>query len=121
MLSSCKWLTYLPLPDEINMKQVAYSNILGCTLLSLVASKLVTLFSTKEGTFLRRNLLLIYGAMDIFLAGRSLMFEKEFHTAGATTKGLSFITLLEGTAFLYDAVFRERKVKASPTDGPKKQ
>ena len=82
-------------------------------MLGLAASKLTTLFSGKEGTFLRRNLLIAFGAVDIVMSTSMLRFERGFQVAGASVKGLSLLYFVEGAAFLYDALFRSRPVKPS--------
>jgi len=101
--------------------QVAYSNILGFALLTLVASKLTTLFSGKEGTYLRRNLLIVFGAMDIVMATSLLRFERGFKVSGASIKGLCLLTFTEGAVFLYDAFVRPRPRKPSSSAKDKGQ
>ena len=82
-------------------------------MLGLAVSKLTTLFSGKEGTFLRRNLLLAFGAVDIVMSTSLLQFEKGFQVAGASIKYFSFMQFVEGAVFLYDAMFRPRPTKPS--------
>ena len=82
-------------------------------MLGLAVSKLTTLFSGKEGTFLRRNLLLAFGAVDIVMSTSLLQFEKGFQVAGASIKYFSFLQFVEGAVFLYDAMFRPRPMKPS--------
>lgn len=84
---------------------------MGLALLSIVTGKLTTLFSGKEGTFLRRNLLLAFGGLDVVMGASILRFERGFQVAGATIKGFSFLHIVEGVIFLYDALFRPRPVK----------
>jgi hypothetical protein len=81
--------------------------------LGLAAGKLTALYSGKEGTFLRRNLLLAFGVVDIVLSTSMLRFERGFQVAGSSIKLFSFLHFLEGAAFLYDAMFRPRPLKPS--------
>ena len=67
----------------------------------------------EEGTFLRRNLLLAFGAVDVVAATTMLRFERGFQVAGASIKALSFFSLVEGGVFLYDALLRPRPLKPS--------
>lgn len=100
-------------PSEITRGQACHSNLLGHMILVVLGAKLTTVFSaTSEGTFLRRNLLVAFGLTELVM-GISMFsrFEGDLNRAGASFKGLSTAMCLEGSIFLYDALFRKRVVK----------
>jgi hypothetical protein len=96
-----------------SFSKLACSNLLGFAFLGLAASKLTTLYSGKEGTYLRRNLLLAFGVVDIVLSTSMLRFERGFQVAGSSIKYFSLLHFVEGAVFLYDAIFRPRPLKPS--------
>mmetsp|Transcript_17234 Transcript_17234/g.39831 ORF Transcript_17234/g.39831 Transcript_17234/m.39831 type:complete len:154 (-) Transcript_17234:373-834(-) len=101
-------------PDELVPGQRAHSKIQGMQIMTLAATKLAVLFTNvAEGTFLRRNVFLTMGAGQ--LLGSMVLVGGECQQS-AKAAGFSFwqhsiVLGLEGAVLLYDALFRERKVK----------
>ena len=86
--------------------------VMGCMLITAALAKLVAVFSHSESTFLRRNLLVSFGLTDLLTA--SFVYshsEYAMSTYGADLMPYVVIMVVEGLAFLYDALMRERKVK----------
>lgn len=103
---------------SLGFEKIAYVNVLGFVLLMVVRAKLLTVLSNaKEGTFLRRNLLLAFGNVDLFMAVSTFTrFEEDFNVAGGTLKGMCVMMFLEGAVFVHDALFRPRPVKSTITN-----
>jgi hypothetical protein len=92
--------------------QVACSCLLGHACIILAVTKLATIFSSQEGTFLRRNLCVAFGASQLFMAlSLFTRFESDAKQAGSS---LNFVTLIiggEGLVLLWDALKRPRPLK----------
>ncbi|EOD10979.1 hypothetical protein EMIHUDRAFT_462868 [Emiliania huxleyi CCMP1516] len=94
--------------------QAFLAAMLGAFVLLSAAAKLAATFSHFEGTFLRRNLFLVFGCADLAIA--ALMHHHSAVVLEFTGAGLdNFVLLLmiEGVAFLLDAIFRPRKAKSA--------
>ena len=85
----------------------------GAMQVGLAVAKLTTVWTnTQEGTFLRRNLLGVFGVVQLLMA--FLLYK---HTAfindnyGADMTVWSVLTLAEGLIYLGDVLLRERKTK----------
>lgn len=99
--------------SQLTRGQECLSNLTGHMTLIVIGTKLATVFSaTSEGTFLRRNLLVVFGVTQV-LTGISIFsrFEGDLNQAGGSFKGLAGVMIVEGSMFLYDALFRARPVK----------
>ena len=87
--------------------------LVGCFVVAVALAKLAVVFThTQESTFLRRNLLCVFGFTDVvtaFFMSQHNAFLKETYGADA----LPFVLVLaaEGVSFLMDALLRERKPK----------
>jgi len=99
---------------DVDRSQVYLSNIIGFLLLYMVVTKLVAVFSVKEGTFLRRNMLAAIGILDV-LFGVSMYarFESDLNASRSSLQGLTLVFTVEGIIYLHDAKFRARPVKHS--------
>jgi len=86
----------------------------GAFTITIAFAKLITVFSnTSEGTFLRRDLLAMFGAMNLvvaYLFNMHLAFLKQKY--GFDTYPFVILLSIEGLVYLGDAVLRERKVKS---------
>ena len=101
-------------PGELVPGQRAHSKIQGLQVMTLAATKLTVLFTNiAEGTFLRRNIFFTMGAGQLFgslvLVGGEA--ERSAKAAGFSFWQHAIVLGLEGGVLLYDALFRERKVK----------
>ena len=84
--------------------------LFGVALLSSVAAKLVTIFGgSGEGTYLRQQLLLVLGIVDVGFAGVVFAYGG---LDKAVTQGFACALLFEGAVFVADAVLRKRAPKA---------
>ncbi len=81
----------------------------------IALTKLTTLFSlATEGTFLRRNLFVVMGGSQVMgslmlIAGES---EEKAKSSGASFMPYAIMLGGEGLLLLYDALMRDRPVKA---------
>jgi hypothetical protein len=92
--------------------QVACSSLLGHILIILAVTKLATIFSFQEGTFLRRNLFIAFGASQLFMAlSMFTRFESDAKQAGSSLNFLTLIVGGEGLVLLWDALKRPRPLK----------
>ena len=87
--------------------------LFGMFLITVALAKLTTVFGHSEGTFLRRNLFVMFGICSLgtaFIFNLHNTFIKTTYGADATT----WIALLgvEGLAYLVDAFTRPRASKA---------
>ena len=91
------------------------SNMIGCFIVTVSVAKITTVFShTSEGTFLRRNLLIMWAAADI-VTGAVMYKHNDFIVSqfGVPMGVLPFAVMmfLEAGVYLHDALLRERKTK----------
>lgn len=82
---------------------------IGILMLMLAATKLITVFGSVEGTYLRQKLMLALGCGDLVFA--ALVFRYDGLPRSATG-GFMLMLALEGAAFVADAVLRPRKEKS---------
>ena len=85
----------------------------GILCLTIALLKLTTVFThTSEGTFLRRNLLIVFGVCNIAFAAS---FYKNapfiYDNYGADNTPYAALLTLEGVVYLADALLRPRKIK----------
>ena len=85
----------------------------GAMEIGIAVAKLTTVWTnTQEGTFLRRNLLGVFGVVQLlmaFLLYKHTAFIKDNYGADLTM--WSVLTLAEGLIYLGDVLLRERKTK----------
>jgi hypothetical protein len=89
---------------------------LGTLLLIGTVVKLTTIFSGKEGSFLRRNLCLAFGGSQLFMVLNMNRFESEAKAAGASLLPFSIVIGGEALVLLWDALMRDRPVKSYKKD-----
>ena len=82
--------------------------LLGACFLMVAATKLITVFGQAEGTFLRQKLFAVLGVGDIVIAILAFRYKA---MPPSVLGGFAVLHGLEGTAFLADALFRERPLK----------
>ena len=101
-------------PAAVEGVMLMIAQISGLVWATVALIKLVTVFSHQEGTFLRRNLFAVFGLMDLAFAAVFSTFEpllqKRF---GASVTPYVALFVVEGVAFLQDALMRPRKVRAA--------
>lgn len=85
-------------------------NVNGACMLALMLSKSVALFTNPEGTFLRRNMLAALGLGDLAIAAFWQRYNLHM-SIGASDLHYKAALLLEGSAFLFDAIARKRPIK----------
>mmetsp|Transcript_28800 Transcript_28800/g.73954 ORF Transcript_28800/g.73954 Transcript_28800/m.73954 type:complete len:163 (+) Transcript_28800:16-504(+) len=83
----------------------------GCMVVTIALLKLVTVFSNPEGTFLRRNLFIVFGLMNLLMGGMILMHEPYFVSQGASALGFFGAFAVEGLVLVADGMMRDRKAK----------
>ena len=84
--------------------------LFGAALVSSVAAKLVAVFGhVGEGTYLRQQLLMVLGAIDIAFGAIVISYDG---LDRAVTQGFACALAFEGTVFVADAVLRKRAPKA---------
>lgn len=94
--------------------QVACSCLFGHALTILAITKLAAIFSAQEGTFLRRNLFIAFGASQLCMAlSMFTRFESDAKQAGSSLNILTFIVGGEGLVLLWDGLKRPRPLKKS--------
>ena len=83
----------------------------GVFVLTVAAVKLTTVFTHQEGTFLRKNLLIVLGLANLLMA--YFFYVNRAITAAFGADNMPYVAMmsLEGGLFLYDALMRERKMK----------
>ena len=92
---------------------------LGLFIFTTALSKLTIVFTNAEGTFLRRNLFVVFGLCDFLAAYLMFTCDEYFMSAfDETLKPLMAAAVLEGSVFLFDALFRSRDKKVTE---PKKK
>ena len=92
--------------------QKAKSSIIGHGMLIITVTKLASVFSGKEGTFLRRNLFLAFGASQSLLALSLLLgYESDAKRAGTSFLPSALLFGIDGAILLWDATQRDRPVK----------
>ncbi len=98
-------------PLQGSYKLVVTQMFCGCMLATVSAAKLATILTNPEGTFLRRNLMVVFGIFDVLFA--YLMFEKRsvVDKANADIRPFAAMFLVEGAVFLTDALLRDRSTK----------
>ena len=89
--------------------------LLGACFLMIAATKLICVFGQPEGTFLRQKLFAVLGVGDLVIATLAFSYKG---MPPSVLGGFAVLHGLEGTAFLIDAVLRDRPVKV--TKGKKK-
>jgi hypothetical protein len=99
---------FAPVPGEMKFMM----SFGGLASLGYCAVKLVTVFTALEGTYLRRNLFLLFGVIEILYCINVLDKEAfiKAHT-GASIMPLLFIYGMSAIVYLSDALFRVRKQK----------
>ena len=85
----------------------------GVLLITIALAKLSTIFThTQESTFLRRNLLLVFGLTDLLAAYYGYLHSAfMMDTYGADIRPYIGIFAVEGLSYVHDALLRKRKVK----------
>jgi hypothetical protein len=83
----------------------------GMMVVTLALAKVVTVFSHPEGTYLRRNLFLLFGASDLAFGAIVQSHEPLFASRGASALGFVAAFAVEGLVFLHDALTRARPAK----------
>ena len=74
--------------------------------------KLVTVFSSPEGTFLRRNLFATFGITELLVAANLLQYvDLVTNDIGVSPMPFVVIFTASGLVFMADALLRERKPK----------
>ena len=84
---------------------------MGVLLVTLACAKLTTVFSNPEGTFLRRNLLLVFGALDLFFTYVIVTNMNTGKLAEVDFKPWIGVVGLEGAVLLQDGAMRDRSTK----------
>lgn len=125
--------TPLPLPDEDKLMKVwtasmdkkstapfrsdgardFVAQVWGTFIVALALCKLCTVFThTVEGTYLRRNLFLVFGVCDLLTAFLLLQHDAFFMASfEVSVKPFIAIMAIEGLVLLQDALMRDRKPK----------
>jgi len=86
--------------------------IVGLLWVGFFAIKLTTIFSHPEGTFLRRNLMIVCGMIDVAAAAVMQTFSQVFADGlGVNATPFVAVFLIEGAALLFDAIARKRPAK----------
>ena len=67
------------------------------------AVKLTTIFSDKEGTFLRRNLFVAFGGSQLFMVANMNRFQADAKKGGASLLPFSVLIGGEALMLLWDA------------------
>ena len=105
----------LPVAMEIMRSKMTFIfQLFGCFMLMAASTKLIMVFTTKEGTFLRQKLFFALGTVDLLTAAVVLMYKG---MPQSVTMGIAGLHALEGVAFLADAAFRVRPVKDEKKKG----
>jgi len=97
-----------PVPGEMNFMM----SFGGIASIGYCAVKLVTVFTALEGTYLRRNLFLLFGVIELLYFVNVL--DKEAYTKAQTGTSIMpflFIYALNAIVYLSDALLRVRKEK----------
>ena len=92
-------------------KMLMLSQMWGVLLACVAAVKLAVVFSHPEGTFLRRNLFVVFGAFDLLMAYIGNSHAAYLATQGASVTPFVAGLCLEGVLFLQDALMRPREMK----------
>jgi|MDSW01.1.fsa_nt_gb hypothetical protein len=120
----------IPLPDD-NLFQAHFHGeppsdskmawifqLFGSFMLMSAFAKLTVVFGHSEGTFLRQQLLFVFGCLDLVCARVVFSYdgfgEKTFDVLG----GFGILHAIEGVAFISDAIFRERVAKDAKVKAP---
>lgn len=93
-----------------DQKMAFVFQLLGAFFLLAAVAKLIATFGNAEGTFLRQKLFLAFGALDLVVA--AIVFQYDA-LPRSVLGGFAALHLLEGAAFLEDALFRARPVKGA--------
>ena len=92
--------------------------LFGSFMLMSAFAKLTVVFGHSEGTFLRQQLLFVFGCLDLVCARVVFSYdgfgEKTFDVLG----GFGILHAIEGVAFISDAIFRERVAKDAKVKAP---
>jgi len=83
----------------------------GLMVVTIALIKVVTTFSNPEGTYLRRNLFVLFGLTDVFFAAVIYVHEPLFTSRGASAMGFMAAFAVEGLTFLQDGLMRARTIK----------
>jgi hypothetical protein len=83
----------------------------GAMVVTIALTKLTTVFSHLEGTFLRRNLFGVLGLSDVVFAYIIHSHEAYFNSQDASGMGFMAAFAVEGLVLLHDALTRPRAPK----------
>ena len=114
----------LPLPDDdklmlalwglrpLDPSKVLLAQFIGMMVISIALIKLTAVFTNPEGTFLRRNLFLLFAVLDTAMAYLFVWHESTIKKFGATALPFAAALLLEALVFGVDGYARPRPVAA---------
>jgi hypothetical protein len=100
-------------PSLEGQRMLCACQMLGACALALALAKLATVFSHPHGTYLRRNLMLTFGASDLLIF--ALLYKHTQFLAdgyGVSVLAHKSALVIEGSALLLDALTRTRPSKA---------
>lgn len=94
-------------------KMLFFSNCLGVFIVTLATAKAVTMLTNPEGTFLRRNLMFVFGFTDLLLAACFQKHAALFADLGTSVGPYKVLLLIHGSVLLFDAIARKRTPKSA--------
>ena len=97
--------------DCLPGKMLMLSQLWGVLLATVAATKLTCVLTNPEGTFLRRNLFLVFGVSDLLMAYLGQVHGPYLATQGASVTPFCIALGIEGAALLHDALTRDRAEK----------